>query len=226
MRPTDLTHNTNTPKEQSTTKALLYIRARDDTPAAEAESVKLQRRVCRKKTEQLDTTIDAEYVDTGASANDAERPGLVALLKRLEQKPGVDYVIVHRIDRLCRNLASFAEVQLAIASANTRLVSCSEEIDQAPSAIFIRRILSIVGEFHSREMGEASRRGRLAKARRGEAPGRTPTGYRNVSTHKHARRKRSVEIDPEQGPVVARAFDTYAKAASPGGRSATKRKET
>jgi site-specific DNA recombinase len=73
-----------------------------------------------------------EYVDAGASARSADRDGLKAMLARLADGslPSVDYVIVHKLDRLARDRADDVAILLAIRKSGAALASVSEQIDE------------------------------------------------------------------------------------------------
>jgi len=84
-----------------------------------------------RKSQDLDAEVVEEFVDAGASARSADRAGLQELLKYLESG-GVDYVIVHKLDRLARDRADDVAIMLAIRKAGAILVSTSEQIDETP----------------------------------------------------------------------------------------------
>jgi Resolvase, N terminal domain len=47
----------------------------------------------------------------------------------------VDYVIVHKIDRLARNRVDGVEIDLVLRKHGVTLVSCTENIDETPSGV-------------------------------------------------------------------------------------------
>jgi site-specific DNA recombinase len=71
---------------------------------AEGFSLPAQRSATHRKAEQLGAEIVGEFVDRGESAKTADRPELQAMLRFLGETR-VDYVVVHKIDRLARNRA-------------------------------------------------------------------------------------------------------------------------
>lgn len=68
----------------------------------------------------------------GEPARSANRPELQKMLAYLRQAGDVDYVIVHKLDRLARNRADDVEINRAFEDVGVRLVSTSENIDQTP----------------------------------------------------------------------------------------------
>jgi site-specific DNA recombinase len=197
--------------------AVLYLRVstkeqaeRDGDP--EGYSIPAQREACRRKATSLDAIVTDEFADKGESARKADRPQLQALLAYIRAHH-VDFVIVHKIDRLARNRADDVEITLAIRSAGAKLVSCSENIDETPSGVLLHAIMSGVAEFYSRNLAHEVIKGSVQKARSGGTIGKAPLGYRNVRKLQNGREVRTVEIDPIRGPLMKWALETYATGA-------------
>ncbi|CAM2931777.1 recombinase family protein [Skermania piniformis] len=123
----------------ATATAATYLRVstreqaeRDGEP--EGYSLPAQREANRRKAEALGATIVEEFAERGASGTKAEsRPELQRLLRYL-QEHHVDYVIVHKVDRLARNRLDDAQIHVAIKEAGAELVSATENIDETPAA--------------------------------------------------------------------------------------------
>jgi DNA invertase Pin-like site-specific DNA recombinase len=131
------------------------------------------------------------------------------LLKYVATEP-VDYVIVHKVDRLARNRADDVAITLAIRQAGAQLVSCTENIDETPSGALLHGIMSSIAEFYSRNLANEVIKGLKQKAKTGGTPGRVPPGYFNVINREAGRELRTVEVDSERAPLVRWAFETYA----------------
>jgi site-specific DNA recombinase len=153
-----------------------------------------------------------EFADRGESARRADRPQLQALLSFIREN-SVDYVIVHKIDRLARNRADDVEITLAIRAAGAVLISCSENIDETPSGILLHGIMSSIAEFYSRNLANEVIKGSVQKAKTGGTIGKAPLGYLNVRRIQNGREVRTIAIDPVRGPLMAWAFETYATGA-------------
>src|SRR5437763_15154894 len=76
---------------------------------AEGFSIPAQRDALRRKAEALGSIIVAEFLDAGESAKSADRPDLMRMLKYLIENH-VDYVLVHKVDRLARNRVDDVEI--------------------------------------------------------------------------------------------------------------------
>src|SRR5690349_4418127 len=113
-------------------RAVIYLRVssaqqadRDYDP--EGFSIPAQREACKRKTETLGAIVVEEFVDRGESAKTANRPGLQALLARLEQGD-ITHVICHKVDRLARNRADDVAIVMKIRSHGAQVVSATENI--------------------------------------------------------------------------------------------------
>lgn len=159
---------------------------------------------------QKQTAIRVHFSDKGASARSADRPGLKSMLEYLNTHK-VDYVFVHKLDRLARNRHDDVMISMAIKKSGARLVSCSENIDETPSGMLVHGIMSSIAEYYSRNLSTESKKGMREKAKRGGTNGRAPFGYRNVQTRTaEGFVVKSVELDPDRAPHLRWVFETYA----------------
>ena len=123
----------------------------------------------------------------------------------------IDYVIVHKLDRLARNRADDVEINRVLDEAGVRLISTSENIDQTPGGMLLHGIMSSIAEFYSRNLANEVIKGMSEKARSGGTLGKAPLGYRNTrSRDAQGREIRTVELDPERAPLMRLAFTEYA----------------
>ena len=199
---------------ESTGTAVIYARVstkeqaeRDGDP--EGYSIPAQREACTRKARAMGAVILEEFVDRGESAKTADRPELQRMLDYLAANQ-VNYVIVHKIDRLARNRADDVAINLAIEHAGVQLVSVTENIDETPSGILLHGIMSSIAEFYSRNLANEVMKGTMQKVKSGGTPMRAPTGYLNVRSVVNGREFRGIEIDPERGPLMKWAFEAYA----------------
>jgi DNA invertase Pin-like site-specific DNA recombinase len=194
--------------------AVIYLRVSTKEQAErngdpEGYSIPAQRDACRRKAQSLEATVIREFVDRGESAKTADRPALKEMLSFIASEP-IACVIVHKVDRLARNRADDVLISLQIEDAGAALVSCSENIDETPSGTLLHGIMSSIAEFYSRNLAQEALKGMTQKAMAGGTAGKAPIGYRNVGTVVNGREARTVEVDPDRGPLVAWAFEEYA----------------
>lgn len=182
---------------------------RDGDP--EGYSLPAQREANRRKAAAKEAVIVEEFVERGESAKSAKsRPELQRLLGYLKTHT-VDYVIVHKVDRLARNRLDDAQIHWAIKQAGAELVSASENIDETPSGMLLHGIMSSIAEFYSQNLAFEVNKGMEQKARTGGTPGRAPLGYQNVQViNDDGAQVRTVVVDPERAPHITWAFSAYA----------------
>ena len=195
-------------------RAVIYLRVSTKEQAemggeAEGFSIPAQRAACLRKSEALGASVEEEFVDRGESAKTANRPELMSMLRYLRTHP-VNYVIVHKVDRLARSRADDVAITLEIRRSGATLVSCSENIDETPSGILLHGIMSSIAEFYSLNLATEVQKGMTQKAKSGGTVVKAPVGYLHVRTKENGREARGVVIDPERGPIVRWAFEQYA----------------
>ncbi len=197
-----------------TMRAILYLRVSTKEQAEmggdpEGYSIPAQREACQRKAASLGAVVVEEFVDRGESARSANRPELQRLLTYVREH-SVDYIVVHKVDRLARSRADDVTINLALQAAGVSLVSVTENIDETPSGLLLHGIMSSIAEFYSRNLANEVIKGSVQKAKAGGTVGKAPTGYRNVRKMIEGREVRTVEIDPERGPLMRWAFEQYA----------------
>jgi site-specific DNA recombinase len=207
-----------TKEKQEAKRAVIYLRVSSAQQAdkdfdAEGFSIPGQREACEREADKLGAQIvpGGEYIDRGESAKTANRPALRAMLDRLT-RGGIDYVIVHKVDRLARNRADDVEIVMAIRKAGAQVISVTENIDETPSGLLLHGIMSSIAEFYSRNLAAEVMKGTTQKVKNGGTPFRAPIGYLNSRETVEGREVRTVTLDPERAPLVQEAFALYASA--------------
>lgn len=173
-------------------------------------SLPAQREANRRKAATLGAVVVEEFVERAESAKSADRPKLQEMLTYIREHK-VDYVIVHKIDRLARNRADDVEISLAIKQAGAELVSATENIDETPNGMLLHGIMSAIAEYYSRNLAVEVTKGMTQKAKIGGTPGKAPLGYLNVrKINAHGADVRTVDVDPVRAPLITWAFHAYA----------------
>ena len=197
-------------------RAVSYIRVSTREQAQrggseEGFSLPAQREANKRKAQSMGALVVKEFADRGESARSANRPELQKMLAYLKEDGGIDYVIVHKLDRLARNRADDVEINRAFEDAGVRLVSTSENIDQTPGGMLLHGIMSSIAEFYSRNLANEVMKGMGEKARNGGTLGKAPLGYLNVRARdENGREIRTIALDEERAPLVRLAFTEYA----------------
>ena len=178
----------------------------------EGFSIPAQREANKKKAMSLGAMVGKEFVDRGASAKSADRPQLQAMLEYVKENADrVDYVIVHKVDRLARNRDDDSDIMRTLRECGVQLVSASESIDDTPAGMLLHGIMSSIAEFYSQNLATEVKKGMGEKIKSGGTVGRAPIGYQNVRyVDEKGREERTVITDPERAPLIKLAFEEYA----------------
>lgn len=199
----------------SAATAVIYLRVSTKEQAekggrAEGFSIPAQREALHRKAQGMGAVIVAEFVDAGESAKSADRPDLQRMLDYLRDN-AVDYVLVHKVDRLARNRVDDVAITMAIKKSGATLVSATENIDETPSGMLLHGIMSSIAEFYSRNLATEVHKGMSQKAKTGGTPGRAPLGYGNIGRlTPEGREERTVAIDPQRAELISWAFTAFA----------------
>jgi site-specific DNA recombinase len=212
--PTTLHQPAASTEETPLKRAVVYLRvstSRQATKNGEAEgySIPAQRSACERKVADLGAEVVQEFVDAGASARSADRDGLQALLAYLADGQ-VDYVLVHKLDRLARDMADDIMILTTIRTAGAVLVSATESIDETPAGMLMHNILAGMAEFYSRNLANEAKKGIAQKAMNGGTHGVAPIGYVNTLARIEGREVKGVAFDEEKTEHIRWAFRTYA----------------
>ena len=178
----------------------------------EGFSIPAQREANKKKAMSMGAIVGKEFVDRGASAKSADRPQLQAMLEYVKENADrVDYVIVHKVDRLARNRDDDSDIMRVLRECGVQLVSASESIDDTPAGMLLHGIMSSIAEFYSQNLATEVKKGMMEKIKSGGTVGRAPIGYQNIRyVDERGREERTVIVDPERAPLVKLAFEEYA----------------
>lgn len=180
--------------------------------ADEGFSIPAQREANKRKALSMGAMIGKEFVDRGTSAKSADRPELKKMLEYIkENAERVDYVIVHKVDRLARNRGDDIDIMRTLREHGVQLVSASESIDETPAGMLLHGIMSSIAEFYSQNLATEVKKGMSEKVKNGGTVGRAPLGYRNIHRFDDkGREERTVVLDEERAPLIKIAFEEYA----------------
>jgi site-specific DNA recombinase len=195
--------------------ALIYLRVSTKEQAekgdsAEGYSIPAQREACLRACAEKGWSVADEFVDAGESARSADRPNLKAMLARVAEGD-IHAVVVHKIDRLARNIEDHVAIRAGLRKAGVALVSVTENIEETASGKLVEGIHALMAEFYSANLATEVRKGMTQKAKQGLWPAKAPLGYLNVREQGAGKRGTAkVVLDPERALLVREAFRMYA----------------
>jgi DNA invertase Pin-like site-specific DNA recombinase len=103
-----------------------------------------------------DWTLADHFVDEGESAKTADRPELKNLLQYCKEHKEIDAVVVHKLDRMVRNLVDYGTIKAILKQRGIRLVSVSEPFDDNPVGHILENIIASISEWYSANLGKKS----------------------------------------------------------------------
>lgn len=115
-------------------------------------------------------------------------------------------ILFYKIDRAARNLFDYVELELLETEYGLPFISVSQPTESTPTGRMMRRTLANMASFYTEQQSLDVREGLARRVEEGWFVSRPPFGYRNV---RHDGRG-EVEIHPENGPKMQRAFHLYA----------------
>ena len=130
LAPHEVARPTGGNGHQRPQRVALYVRVSSEEQL-EGYSLDAQRRAARALCAERGWEIVAEYADEGRSARYEDlsrRPRFKALIEAAERHQ-FDVVLVHKLDRVARNLLVLLESLGRLGRAGAALESCSEKLD-------------------------------------------------------------------------------------------------
>ena len=185
---------------------ILYARVSTDRQARKDLSIPAQLAAMRAHAKRNGWRVTDHFVDKGESARTADRPQLKELIRRCKESKDVDIVLIHKIDRLARNLVDFATIKAILKQKGIRLVSITEPFEDNSVGQLMENILASISEWYSTNLGEEIRKAYRTKLARGEWPHKPPIGYTSV---KGADGRTQHVPDEQTSLLVKQAFELF-----------------
>ena len=196
-------------------RCVIYLRVSTKEQAEKGEgeegfSIPAQREACTRHIRDAGWDLVDEYVDRGESARSADRPALKQMLARIAGDRDVDAVVVHKIDRLARNMEDHVAIRALLRRRSVALVSVSENVEETASGRLVEGIHALMAEFYSANLASEIRKGLTQKAKMGGFPHGAPLGYYNIREIIAGRQVARIVPDPDRAPLITAAFENYA----------------
>jgi len=195
---------------------LTLIYARYSSSLQNPRSIEDQLAACRARAAQEGWQVVGEFHDRAISGaagiEDDQRPGLAAMLARLEGArfagERIDQVLTESTDRIARHQGDAFAVRERIEHAGARLFTLMDgHVDDITG--------TIKGLFDARtrkDLAQRVKRGHAGNITQGRAASGVAYGYRKVIRHddKGEPIRGLREIDPDTAPIVLRVYREYA----------------
>ena len=188
------------------TNYLIYGRVSTSRQAERELSIPAQVKACQKygMDHHWNLAPDGIYEEKGESARTVERPQLQKMLHRAKTDAKVDVILMHKLDRMCRNVADYAAIKMMLKKHDVRLISVVEQFDESFSGELVENIMSSIAQWTSQNISWEVKKGLKEAVERGRFPGVAPLGYLND------KKTKSLIVDNIRAPYVKLAFELYA----------------
>lgn len=149
------------------------------------------------------TLVSTLYEDRGYSGSHLRRHGFQSLLADIKRGL-IDVVVVHRLDRLTRNLSDFQQIIAEFNAHSIALVSVTQQLDMSHHVgRLATNILTSFAEFEREMVGQRVKEKRAATLQNGRWQGTScPLGYRIKND--------CLLVDADESAIVKELFSRYA----------------
>ncbi|AFH62232.2 resolvase [Paenibacillus mucilaginosus K02] len=142
------------------------------------------------------------YTDPGVSAKDLNRPGVKELIDDLKVGK-FEAVIVHKLDRLTRNISDLYDLVELVNKYEVKLISLSENIDTStPMGRMFVYLLGIFAQMFRENLSEEIKKGLSKRADLGFRNAGAPFGYKMDE-------RGNLIIIPEEAELVRVIFSLH-----------------
>lgn len=193
-------------------RVALYIRVSTKRQAEQDLSIPDQLKQLAAHCRKQGWTVVAEYVESGASGTNENRPEFQNMISAAREKPRpFDIILVHSFSRFARDAYHLEFHVRDLRKRDVRVVSLTQETGDDPMGQMIRQIFAIFDEYQSKENAKHTSRAMNENARQGFwNGGHPPYGYCVVDAEKRGDKvKRRLEPDAKEAEIVRLIFRLY-----------------
>lgn len=167
------------------------------------ESLEAQEYAMKKYIQEKGYFLVKRYADEAISGTTIKRPQFQQMLVDAQNKE-FDILLVHKLDRLGRNILDMLETQRMLHSLGVKIDSVRENYDDSPEGEMFKHIQMAMNEYYSRNLGTEVMKGLLLNARECRYNGgHVLWGYKvNPETKKF-------EIEPKEAEVIRLIFEKF-----------------
>jgi len=188
---------------QSKMNAMIYCRVSTKEQAKSGYSLSAQEEICRKFANRNGYKVLKVFIEKGESGKNISRTEFDKLLKftSLNHK-NINALIVYKVDRLSRNHADSALLFLSFDKLGIEVKSATENINETPTGIFLRNILTSVAQFDNDVRRVRTIIGMKEAVKEGRWCWPAPIGY----THSRDSSEKDILIPTKEAKFIKEAF--------------------
>ena len=180
--------------------AVIY--ARFSSSSQREESIDTQIRECMSYAHRHDMIVIKTYSDKAKSGRTANRPQFQRMVKDAETGK-FQAVILYTIDRFARNRFDAAYYKAKLKDCGVKVYYAKQDMGDGPEAILIEAMMEGYAEYYSASLSRAVKAGQEENALHCKCNGALPYGLMPTEN-------RDIVPNPDEAPLVRRAFEMYA----------------
>ena len=190
------------------TPVALYARVSSDRQDVDL-SVSAQMRALRDYADKNGYLVAREYVDEAESGKIADRPEFRKMIDEASRSDApFREILVWKFSRFTRKREHAVAFKSMLRRKGVRVVSITEQADDTPTGKLLEGIIESVDEFYSENLAQEVVRGMREAASRGFwVSSHAPIGYSRLMVQDGAKKRPTLEINPDTSRIVKRIFD-------------------
>lgn len=165
-------------------KAVIYARYSSDKQTE--ASIDAQVRACRDYAARKGFAVNAVYADeaiSGKGAKTASRAEYQRIL-RDAKKGAFDMILIHKYDRVARNVGEHVNLEIKLKEYGVRLVAVDQDFGDSKEAKIMRTMMWALSEYYIDNLASETTKGLVETAHKALHTGGTPPfGYDVIDQH-------------------------------------------
>lgn len=180
----------------------LYVRVSTDYQV-DRQSLSVQKSLLTDYVKNRKWHVEKMFVDAGLSAKNTDRPALQEMLQWAKAGK-LDIIVVHKIDRVSRNLIDLLTLIEDLKKWNVHFVSTSQSFDTStPMGMLMLNILGSFAQFEREMTADRVRESMLQRARKGVwSGGQPPYGYA-------IGKDKQLKIESKEAKVIKQIYEDF-----------------
>lgn len=178
------------------------IYARYSSDKQTEDSIDAQVRACREYAALHGLQVDGVYIDeaiSGKGSRTASRRQYQKLLRDVD-KGLVDTILIHKYDRIARNLGEHVNLEARLKAKGVELIATAQDFGNSKEAKIMKSLMWSLSEYYIDNLAEETKKGLRETALKGlHTGGYAPFGYDVVDQH--------YTINELEAGYVRRMFD-------------------
>lgn len=182
-------------------RAVIYARYSSDKQTE--DSIEAQLRACREYASNKQYQIMDTYIDEAVSGKTANRTQYQKLLRDCE-KDKFEIILIHKYDRIARNLLEHVTLEQKLKAKNILLIATAQDFGLSNEAKIMRSLVWSMSEYYNDNLAQETKKGLKETALKGlHTGGCPPFGY-DVVNQKYV-------INEFEAIFVRKIFDCASK---------------